>query len=301
MFLKLKQWLLLASMIKNEMYNYTRTNMLGYSIKDIDGVSRFYGLRETYNRVLDEALLNVSQGKETFDVSMSRIMKEIGGSGLKTLNYQSGRKIRLDSAVSMHLKDNLQALHNELKNVYGKEFGADGVEISFIVTQLQTMQKYKEEYLAMKNLKSYKMEKWQKIIKINIILDHDNKYGYRPISTMNCYHNTFPIILGINESSYSDEQLQKIIEDNNKGFEFEDKHYTNYQGTQLQRNLDRAIREQKDIQILGKASDNNELIQQSQAKITMLTNKYRKLSKVSGLPNKPNRLRVSEYRRKKVK
>ena len=93
----------------------------------------------------------------------------------------------------------------------------------------------------------------------------------------------------------------EIINNNNKGFEFEDKHYTNYEGTQMQRQLERAIREQKDTQILAKASDNEELIGQSQQKITILTNKYKKLSDISGLPYKAKRLTVANYKRTSIK
>ena len=131
-------------------------------------------------------------------------------------------------------------------------------------------------------------------------LDHDNKNGYRPISEMNCYHYIFSIVLGVSKPEYSDDELQQIINDNEKGFEFEGKNYTNYEGTQMQRNLERAIREQKDIQILAKTSENNELISKSQENIRILTNKYKELSKISGLPTKAQRLKVSGYRRKKV-
>ena len=72
----------LANIVKKEMYDYFRTNVLGYSIRGLDGKVKFMGLRETYNYLLDEALLNVGQGKETFDNAMSRILKQVGGSGL---------------------------------------------------------------------------------------------------------------------------------------------------------------------------------------------------------------------------
>ena len=120
----------LANIVKNEMYNFTRANVLGYTIRDINGRVQFMGLRETYNRVLDEALVNVGTGKETFDSAMSRILKDIGGSGLKTIEYQSGRSMRLDSAVRMNLKSRLRELHNENQKLLGAEFGADGYEIS---------------------------------------------------------------------------------------------------------------------------------------------------------------------------
>ena len=91
-----------------------------------------------------------------------------------------------------------------------------------------------------------------------------------------------------------------IIKENEKGFELDGEHFTMYEGTQMQRSLERKVREQKDIQILAKASGNKELVQESQAKITQLTRKYKELSDVSGLPTKMQRLKVSGYRRTSV-
>lgn len=292
----------LANIVKNEMYNFTRSNVLGYTIRDLKGRPQFYGLRETYNRVLDEALVNVGTGKESFDSAMTRIMQDIGGSGLKTIEYESGRSMRLDSAIRMHLKGRLRELHNENQKIYGAEFGADGYEISVHSNpaidhqDVQGRQFSIAEYDLLNNgyeAKDYKGNTYT--------LDHDGKNGYRPISEMNCYHYIFAIVLGVSEPEYSDKQLKEIIDSNNKGFEFEGKHYTNYEGTQLQRQLERAIREQKDTQILAKASNNVELIDKAQMKITYLTRKYNNLSKISGLPTKAQRLRVVNYRRTKVK
>ena len=107
------QTISLANIVKNEMYDYFRTNVLGYTIRDNKGKVIFKGLKDVYNDLIDEALLNVGQGKETFDNAMTKILKQVGGSGLKTLDFESGRSIRLDSMVRMHLKSSLRELHNE--------------------------------------------------------------------------------------------------------------------------------------------------------------------------------------------
>ena len=107
-------------------------------------------------------------------------------------------------------------------------------------------------------------------------------------------------MLGVSKPEYSEEELQKLIDDNNKGFELDGVHYTNYEGTQLQRKLETEIRKQKDIQIMAKASGNKELVQESQSRITQLTHKYKELSDVSGLPTKMERMRVSQYKRVNV-
>ena len=71
-------------------------------------------------------------------------------------------------------------------------------------------------------------------------------------------------------------------------------------GTQLQRRIETAIRKQKDTQILARSAGDNELVQQSQLKITQLTHKYNELCNVSGLLPKKQRMQVLGYRRVKV-
>lgn len=285
----------LANIVKNEMYNYTRANLLGFTIN-----GKFMNLKDTYNYVLDEALLNVSQGKETFDSSMRRILKDIGGSGLKTVDYKSGRKVRLDSTVRMHLKSKLRELHNELQKIYGEEFGANGVEISVHSHPapdhlVQGHQFSNEEFAKLQNgnvARDYKGRIFT--------LDHDSNGSYRPISEMSCYHYIFSIVLGVSKPTYSDEELKKIIDENNDGFNFEGKHYTLYDGEQLLRNIELNLRKNKDIQILGRASDNAELVGEAQTKITQLTTKYHEILKASGLKSKLERAKVSGYRRVNV-
>ena len=297
----LRQVNALASITKQEMFNYARATNLGYSIKDLQGNIKFVGLKETYDRILDTAVLNVGTGVDTFDNAMSKIMKEIGGSGLKTVDYASGRSIRLDSAARMHLKGALRNLHNEIQKKVGEEFDFDGYEISVHSNPAVDHEKTQgrqfsiEEYEKLNNgleAKDYKGNTYT--------LDHDHKNGFRPISTMNCYHYAFSIVLGVSKPEYSEEQLQKIIDDNDKGAIIDGKHYTNYEITQLQRSFERKIRKQKDIQILAKASGNKELVKESQDRITQLTNKYKEISKISGLPTRMDRLKVAKYRRVSV-
>lgn len=291
------QTMALSNIAKNEMYNFSRTNVLGYTIND-----EFYGLRETYNKLLDTAMLNIGQGKETFDMAMKRIMEDIGGSGIKTLNYESGRNVRLDSAIRMHLKSRLRELHNENQLLIGDEIEADGVEVSVHANPA-------DDHAEIQG-RQFSLEEWEKLQAGEVAQDYNGKEvqikhskhgGYRPISEMNCYHYIFSIVLGASEPEYTEEQLEEIQQENETGFDFDEKHYTNYEGTQLQRALERKVREQKDIQILAKASGNEQLISQAQKKITQLTQKYRELVQKSGLSTRMDRMRVTGYRRTKVK
>ena len=306
------QTMALANIVKNEMYNYTRANLLGFTIN-----GEFMNLKDTYNYVLDEALLNVSQGKETFDSSMRRILKDIGGSGLKTVDYKSGRQVRLDSTVRMHLKSELRELHNELQKIYGEEFGANMVEVSHhsnsAPDHIDTVDG--KQFARIDIIREQIKNGIEKEIKLEDIqgnrvkvkgkwyddFDTINNNLARPVSALNCYHYIFSGILGVTEPEYTKKELQEDKEKNLDGCEIDGKHYSLYEASQLQRQLERRIREQKDIQILGKSSNNLELISDSQSKITILTRKYKEVCDISGLPYKAKRLSVVGYKRTNVK
>ena len=125
----------------------------------------------------------------------------------------------------------------------------------------------------------------------------DSALTFRPIGTMNCYHYIFSIVLGVSKPQYTNEQLQEIREKNNDGFELDGKHYSLYEGQQLMRSLELEMRKAKDEQILGRTSNNIELISKSQTRIKNLTTKYKEVVKASGLFSRLDRARVPGYKR----
>ena len=276
-----------------------RTGVVGFSVRDLNGNLIFKDLNTTYRDVIDKAVLSVSQGKSTFQGEMYKIINELGSGGLKTVNYANGRAMRLDSAVRMDLKRNLRDLHFELQKQFGEEFGADGYEVSVHINpapdhaEAQGRQFSKKEYDNLQNngvAKDYKGK----------TIDLWNGNFFRPIREYNCYHYEFPIILGVSKPEYSAEQLQQIIDDNNKGFELDGKHYTNYSGEQLLRKIELELRKSKDMQIMAREIGNVEMIDKMQNRITQLSNKYKSILKASGLKSKLSRARVPNYHRVNV-
>ena len=290
------------------------------------GDIEFKGLKQAYYDLLDEAVLSVSQGKESFDQAMTRQIKQMGSGGLKVI-YDStyinkeGKEVhnsrRLDSAIRMNLKDSLRELHNETQDIFGKEFGANMVEVSHhsnsAPDHIDTIDG--KQFAKIDVIKEQIKNGIEKKIRLEDIqgnrvrvkgkwyddFDTINNGLDRQVSTLNCYHYIFNGILGVTEPEYTKEELQKDKEKNLNGCEIDGKHYTLYEASQLQRKLETAIREQKDVQILGKSLNNMELITSSQSKITSLTKKYKEVCNVSGLPYKVKRLSISGYKRANIK
>lgn len=256
---------------------------------------------KTYKYLIDKCVVAVSQGKETYQQAMRSTLKQLSSSGVRKIEYESGYSRRLDTSVRQNILDSMRQVANESQQLFGKEFDADGVEIS---THLNPS-------IDHSNVQGHQFsnKEYEKLQSTGVATDYNGevidiriKDNFRPISTMNCYHYIFSIVLGVSKPQYSNEELKKIINDNEKGAELDGKHYTNYELSQIMRKLETKIREQKDLQIIARASDDKDLILQAQTKITQLTNKYKQVVKISGLPNQlSTRGRVSNYHRISVK
>ena len=289
----------------NSVYNITGKEFkniaksTGFRLLGDNGEPLLLDIDETYKYVIDKCVIAVSQGKETYQQSMRSTLKQLSSSGVRKIEYESGYSRRLDTSIRQNILDSIRQVSNESQQLFGKEFDSDGVEVSVHQNpapdhqMVQGRQFSNEEYKKLQNgenAKDYQGKTWS--------LDHNHDGSFRPISTMNCFHYIFSIVLGVSKPQYSNEELKKIIDDNEKGAELDGKHYTNYELTQLQRRIESAIRQEKDTQILARASEDNELVLQSQTKITQLTTKYKQLCSVSGLPNKlSTRASVPNYKR----
>ena len=285
------------------------SNSLGF-VKIKNGRKVFTPLAQAYQEAIDDGVTALIQGKDSFNSVLNKTVRELSGSGIKTIEWDTGYHRRLDSSVRMNLRGALRDFSMTLQQQFGEEFGADGVEISVhenpapdhaeVQGHQFSVNKYDEngnliergEFEKLQETgvaKDYKDE----VIDIHRKLKNgDLTDDYRPIGQLNCYHYIFNIVLGISKPQYTDKKLKEINDKNNKGFMLDGKHYTNYEGLQMQRKLETAIRRQKDRQIMAKASNDEETEQLATQKLTYLTNKYFELSQKSGLPTKVNRLNM---------
>ena len=275
----------------NSVYNITGKEFkniaksTGFRLLGDNGESLLLDIDETYKYVIDKCVVAISQGKETYQQSMRSTLKQLSSSGVRKIEYESGYSRRLDSSIRQNILDSIRQVSNESQKIFGEEFDSNGIEIS---THLNPSPDHS-------NVQGHQFsnKEYEKLQSTGVATDYNGevidiriKDNFRPISTMNCFHYIFSIVLGVSKPQYSNEELKKIIDDNEKGAELDGKHYTNYELSQIMRKLETKIREQKDLQIMARASDDKDLILQSQTKITQLTTKYRQVVKVSGLPNK---------------
>lgn len=226
---------------------------------------------KTYKDVVDIACEAVTGGVDNYSNVIRKAALDAAQNGLR-VKYASGRTRRLDSAIRMNVLEGIRQVNNGVRQQSGKEFGADGVEISVHALCAPDHVDYQGKQFTNKQFSNLQ-----------------NNILRRPISTCNCKHITFPIIMGVSTPAYSSEELQQYKANSEKQVTINGKTMTKYDATQVQRNIETKIRYAKDEYTIAQSMGDKELIQSRKAKINQLKKVYTSISNQAGLTPKWDR------------
>lgn len=291
----------IAKITKRTYRNLSKTT--GF-VKVVNGKKVFTPLAKAYRDTIDEGVTALIQGKDSFNSMLTKTIRQLSKSGIKTIDWASGYSRRLDSSVRMNLRGAIRDFSIQLQQQFGEEYGADGVEVSVHENPAPDHEEVQGHQFSTIRPSKNKLSMFEKLQKEGRSFDYNGELidihgqlksgeltdNFRPIGQLNCYHYVYSVILGISKPQYTSKQLEDIKKRNRKGFELDGKHYTNYQGQQMQRSLETSIREQNDRRIMAEASGQEDEALLAQQAVTELTNKYFELSQKSGLPTKIERI-----------
>jgi len=231
-----------------------------------------------YRQAIDTAVRASSSGISDYNTAIRRVLRKASSEGINFVDFDSGYRRRLDSQVRMNVLEGIKQTNIGVARQLGKEFGADGVEIS--VHGLCA-----PDHL---DIQGYQFTN-KEFDKLQESLD-------RPIGTLNCKHFVFPILLGISTSAHSEKELADFKRLSTERVEIGGKEKTRYEWSQEQRKLETAVRKQKDIAVAAKKSEDMLLRRESQAKINAYKTQYNQIAKSAGLESYKERMTVSEFR-----
>lgn len=272
-----------ASNTKNIFTNLSNTTAIGFRVMDLDGTVRYEGFKTYYHNLVDQAIAEVGTGQTSYGSAVRNALKQTADSGIRVLDYQSGYSRRLDSAMRQNVLDGVKDIAHEVATRTGEEFGADGVEID-------AHNYCAEDHLPYQG-KQYKNKEFE-----DIQASLPRQFGQ-----WNCRHTVYPIILGLSEPLYTEDERQAMKEQSTEKIEFEGKQYTRYEATQLQRRIETSVRQSKDRAIIAKAAEDDISRRIEQLRINQLRDKYALLSKKFSLPDSFDRMSVSGFRPVKAK
>ena len=266
----------------------------------MDNLANSSVITEGYRNAIDNAVQAVTMGAADYNSAIRDAVKSIGRAGIQ-VEYESTyiaadgqlkhHKRRLDSAVRQNVLDGIRQVQQQAQELIGEEIGADGVDISAHPNSAPDHEPVQG--------RRFDLENFQRMQSAQSFEDVDGRQyaGFeRPITQWRCRHLVFYILLGVTRRMYTDDQLKEWKEDNQKGCVIDGKEYTNYEATQLMRNLETEIRRQKDTAILAKESGDDVLRRDCQSNINQLTKKYNEVAKAAGLRKQMQKTRVYGFK-----
>ena len=177
----------------------------------------------------------------------------------------------------------------EYNEMIGQELGCDGIEIDWHSNPRPSHAIMQGKQYSIVGKKTINGVTYEDAYEQGIdSKDHEsgllNDYG--------CLHYKTPIILGISEPRYSEQELKRLNEQNAKTYEIDGKTVTGYEATQMQRRLETAVRNEKTTRELARASGDNALVKRCNERIKALQGKYAEISEITKIPEDRKRMSV---------
>jgi flavodoxin len=258
------------------MVNLSKTKML--CVLDKDG--KVVGLQKHYTDILDKAVMQTASGALDFHSAMRDSIIALGTSGLR-VDYGGGITRRLDTVVRQNLLWGVKQASNEYNEMIGEELNCDGIEIDY-----HSNPRPSHEFMQGKQ---YILGKSRTI---NGKFYENADEALERLKDYGCLHYKVPIICGVSEPRYDDEELKKLKERDKRLFEIDGKEVTGYEAKQKMRRLETAVREQKIIKNTAKASGDNALVKRCNENIKAYKQKYSEISNITGIAEEPKRMSV---------
>lgn len=230
------------------------------------------GVLNMYQKEMDFALLNVASGTFSFDEAVNECIHQLAQSGLRAIDYASGRTYQLDTAVRMSVRTGMSQLAGKIMEENLKSTGQDLVITSQHMGSRPEHAKWQNRVFSF----SGKSKKYES-------LAEGTGYGTAGgLKGVNCTHDFYPFWEGASVIPEDIEEPEPITIGGKK--------YTYYQATQQQRKMERNIRALK-REIEAQYAVEGET-KELRAQLRKQTNDYYNFSKAAKLRPKDNRLRV---------
>ena len=198
-----------VAMAQEDLRNITQT------IGMVDPYGKAMPLQDAYRSCMDYAFEQVITGATDMNTAIRRATKNLADKGVRYIDYQSGVHTSLEAATRRNIMGGLGLMQEQITAATYEEMGCDGWELSAHANSAPDHEPFQG--------RQYSDAAYQSL----------NNSLVRRISTLNCGHVAFPIILGVNEPQYTEAQLRKFREDNAAGITYNGKHYTGYEATQM--------------------------------------------------------------------
>lgn len=223
---------------------------------------KLYTVKEAYGKIMDFAWMQTATGTYDFQTAVREATKKLLERGLRVIPGKDGRSYRLEYAVRSYITNRMGEMFNAVNQMNYDAIGADGWEISAHPAPAPDHAPYQG--------RQYSEEEYDRI----------NNSLARKFGWWNCRHLVYPVRLGVSPRAYSDEQLQKYLDDNEKGVWYNGQHYTLSEAKDRKRQLESLISQTK-YDILAAEGD-DQLLKERQIRLQNQRREYERFCRETG-------------------
>lgn len=274
-----KQLQQLVKAVKNQTKSEYRniTGSLGFAVRNADNTLSFTPLADFYQRTLDNGLMQIASGAVDYNTVLKKAVKAMTDSGLRTVDYASGWSNRVDVAARRALMTGFNQVVAKVNEDNAEQLGTEYFEVSYHRGARPTHQVWQGRVYSKKELET--------VCGLGMVTG---------LCGANCYHSYSPFIKGIDTPTYSEEELDRMNEDENAPKEYNGKEYTAYEAQQKQRQLETAMRaDRQKIELLTQGGADYDTITGAKVRYFQRQDEYVKFSKAMGLPEQWERVTVN--------
>lgn len=265
---------------KGELRNFTQS--MGFSYRGSNGQVRFHGAAEAYRDCLDYAYMQVMTGAVDHNTAVRNATRRLTEGGLQFVDYASGVKCHADVAARRAVLTGLSQMTGKISEHNAAELGTDIVEVDAHAGARPDHAQWQGKWYSL----SGKSKKYPSLKAVT---------GYGTVTGLkgaNCRHDFYPVIEGISEPSYTEEELKNI---DPPPFEYNGKTYTYYEATQRQRAMERSMRKTKREILAADATDDKDSFAEKSVLLRRQKEEYGRFSKAAGLSVRNERAQVGGF------
>lgn len=259
---------------KNECRNITQS--LGFAKKQPDGKITYTSLGDFYRNKLDSGLMEIATGITDYNTVLNRLVTEMTNSGMRWVDYESGWSNRVDVACRRALLTGYNQIVAKVNEDNAENLGTEHFEVSYHSGARPTHQVWQGRVYTKKELET--------VCGLGTVTG---------LCGANCYHSYSPFIYGVDERTYTDEELDRMNAEDNTPREYNGKQYTKYEALQRQRRLETTMRaERQKINLLTQGGADEDDILAAKVRYNGTSDEYVKFSRAMGLPQQRQRVTV---------
>lgn len=257
---------------KTELENITRS--LGFYLDYGSGRRVLTPLAEVYQRYLDSACMDIVTGAFDYNSVLRRVVTQLTNSGLRTIDYASGRSNRVEVAARRAIMTGISQLTGHISDMNAELLGTNHFEVAWHAGARPSH------------------AEWQ-----GKVFTRDDLYRICGLGTVtgllgaNCYHEYYPFFPGISKRNWTDEWLEAKNREENTPKTFNGKEYTVYEAKQKQRQMETAMRAQREkVDLLKKGGADQDEVLLAKCKYQAQMDEYARFSKKMGLKQERERI-----------